>query len=168
MLKHRRLVLAAATAIAVTGTVTGVTAASASPRAHQAAWRTEYVQIMSASTTSGPASAIARGAFAAAGRADLGDARVGTIVFGGGTIVLSHQAGQGTSQFDPGACLSVISQPGTYQITGGTGRYAGIRGHGRYQLSLEIVAARSRGTCSSTKPPVAQQELLRLSGPVRF
>ena len=98
--------------------------------------------------------AIARGAFAAAGRADLGEARLGTIVFPGGTIVLSHQAGRGTSQFDPRACLSVISQPGTYQVTRGTGRYAGIRGHGTYQLSLEIVAARSRGTCSSTKPPV--------------
>jgi hypothetical protein len=168
MLKHRRLVLAAATAIAVTGTVTGVTAASASPRAHQAAWRAEYVQIMSASTTSGAAGAIARGAFAAAGEAYLGDARVGKIVFPGGTIVLSHQAGRGSSQFDPRACLSVISQPGTYQITGGTGRYAGLRGHGTYQLSLEIVAARSHGKCSSTKPPVAQQKLLRLSGPVRF
>jgi hypothetical protein len=73
MLKHRRLVLAAVTAIAmagtVAGTVTGVTAASASPRTHQAIWRTEYVQIMSASTAPGPASAIARGAFAAAGEA---------------------------------------------------------------------------------------------------
>jgi hypothetical protein len=89
-------------------------------------------------------------------------------MFPGGTIVLSHRAGHGTSQFDPRACLSVISQPGTYQITGGTGRYAGIRGHGTYQLSLEIIAARSHGQCSSTKPPLAQQELLRLSGPVRW
>jgi hypothetical protein len=168
MLKHRRLVLAAATAIAVTGTAAGVTAASASPRTDQAVGRTEYVQIMSASTAPGPAGAIARGAFAAAGRADLGDARVGTIVFPGGTIVLNHQAGHGSSQFDPRACLSVISQAGTYQIAGGTGSYAGIRGHGTYQLSLEIVAARSHGKCSSTRPPVAQQELLRLSGPVRL
>jgi hypothetical protein len=168
MLKHRRLVLAAATAIAVTGTVAGVTAASASPRTHQAVWRTEYVQIMSASTAPGPASAIARGAFAAAGEANLGDARVGKIVFPGGTIELSHQAAHGTSEVDPRACLSVISQPGTYRITGGTGRYAGIRGHGTYQLSLEVIAARSHGQCSSTKPPIAQQKLLRLSGPVRL
>ena len=49
----------------------------------------------------------------------------------------------------------------------GTGRYAGISGHGTYQLSLEIVAARVHGACSSAKPPVAQQELLRLAGPVQ-
>jgi hypothetical protein len=49
----------------------------------------------------------------------------------------------------------------------GTGRYAGISGHGTYQLSLEIVAARAGGRCSSARPPLAQQELLRLSGPVR-
>jgi hypothetical protein len=167
MLKHRRLVLAAATAIAVTGTAAGVTAASASPRTDQAVGRTEYVQIMSASTAPGPAGAIARGAFAAAGRADLGDARVGTIVFPGGTVVLSHRPGKGSSRFYPGACLSLISQSGTYQIVRGTGRYAGISGHGTYQLSLEIVAARVHGACSSAKPPAAQQELLLLAGPVR-
>ena len=50
----------------------------------------------------------------------------------------------------------------------GTGRYAGISGHGTYQLSLEIVAARTHGGCSSAQPPVAQQELLRLAGPVRL
>jgi hypothetical protein len=169
MRKRNRLLLAAATTtVAVTGAVTGVTAASASPGSHQAASGTEYVQIVSASTTPGPASAIARGVFTAAGQARLGDARIGTIVFPGGTIVLSHHADRGTSQFDPRTCLSVISQAGTYRIAGGTGRYAGISGHGTYQLSLEIVAARAHGDCSSAKPPVAQQELLRLSGPVRW
>ncbi len=165
MRKHRQLLLAAATAATIA--VTGVTGASASPGTHQNASGTEYVQIMSASTTPGPASAIARGVFAAAGQAYLGDARLGKIVFPGGTIMLSHQAGHGSSQFDPRTCLSVISQPGTYRIVGGIGKYAGISGHGKYQLSLEIVAARSHGDCSSSQPPVAQQELLRLSGPLR-
>ena len=40
-------------------------------------------------------------------------------------------------------------------------------GHGTYQLSLEIVGARVNGSCSSARPPLAQQELLRLSGPAR-
>ena len=164
MRKHHKLLLAAtATTIA---TVTGVTAASASTAAPWAASGTEYVQVMSTSAA-GPASAIARGVFTAAGQARLGDARVGTIVFPGGTVVLSHRPGKGSSRFYPGACLSLISQSGTYQIVRGTGRYAGISGHGTYQLSLEIVAARVHGACSSAKPPVAQQELLRLAGPVR-
>ena len=164
MRKHHKLLLAAtATTIA---SVSGVTAASASPAAPRAASGTEYVQVMSTSAA-GPASAIARGVFTAAGQARLGDARVGTIVFPGGTVVLSHRPGKGSSRFYPGACLSLISQSGTYQIVRGTGRYAGISGHGTYQLSLEIVAARVHGACSSAKPPVAQQELLRLAGPVR-
>jgi len=164
MRKHHKLLLAAtATTIA---TVTGVTAASASPAIPRAASGTEYVQIMSTSAA-GPASAIARGVFAAGGQAQLGDAKAGTITFPGGTIVLSHRPGKSSSRFFPGGCLSLISQSGSYQIVRGTGRYAGISGHGTYQLSLEMIAARVHGDCSSAKPPVAQQELLQLSGPVR-
>ena len=163
MRKHRKLLIATAAAAVITAT--GVTAASASPAAPRTASGTEYVQIMS--TASGPASAIARGVFTAAGQARVSDARVGTITFPGGTIVLSHHAEHGSSQFDPKGCLSVVSQSGTYQIVRGTGRYAGISGHGTYQLSVEIVGARVRGDCSSATPPLAQQELLRLAGPVR-
>jgi len=155
---------AAAAAITVTA---GVTAASAAPEGSHAASGTEYIQVMSASVAPGPASVIARGAFTAAGKARLGDARTATITFPGGTIVLSHRPVTGSSRFYPGACLSLISQSGSYRIVRGTGRYAGISGHGTYQLSLEIVAARANGRCSSAKPPLGQQELLRLSGPVR-
>jgi hypothetical protein len=165
MRKHRKLLLAATAAAVITAT--GVTAAGASPASHQSAVGTEYIQVMSASTTPGPASAIARGVFTAAGQARVSEARTGTIVFPGGTIVLNHRAAHGSSHFYPAGCLSVISQSGSYQIVRGTGRYAGISGHGSYQLSVEIVAARVHGGCSPAKPPVAQQELLRLAGPVR-
>jgi hypothetical protein len=165
---HRLLAAAAVTAIAVIGTVTGITAASASPGTGQAVQGTEYIQVMSASATGGPASAIARGAFTAAGKAYLGQARNGRIVFPDGTITVSHRPGRGTSQIDPRTCLNLISQAGTYQITGGTGRYAGIRGHGTYELSLEFISALSHGRCTSGKPPVAQQQLLRLFGPVQL
>ena len=155
---------AAAAAITVTA---GVTAASAAPTASRTASGTEYIQVMSASVKPGPASAIARGVFAAAGQARLGDARTATITFPGGTIVLSHRQVTGSSRFYPGGCLSVVSQTGSYRIARGTGRYSRISGHGTYQLSLEIVAARVGGHCSSARPPQGQQELLRLSGPVR-
>ena len=89
------------------------------------------------------------------------------ITFPGGTIVLSHRPTKNSSRFYPGGCLSLISESGSYRIVRGTGRYAGISGHGTYQLSLEIVAARAGGHCSSARPPLGQQELLRLSGPVR-
>jgi hypothetical protein len=166
MRKYRKLLLAAAATTVAAVTVTGVAAASASPVTGQAISGIEYVQIMSTSAT-GPASAIARGVFAAGGQARLGDASGGTIAFPGGTIVLSHRPTKSSSHFYPEGCLSLISQSGSYRIVGGTGRYAGISGHGTYQLSLEIVAARVHGACSSAKPPVAQQELLRLAGPAQ-
>ena len=168
MRKPVKLALAAVAA-AITATA-GVTAASAAPAATHAASGTEYIQVMSTATvpgSSGPASAIARGVFTAAGQARLGGARAGTITFPGGTIVLSHRPGRGSSRFYPASCLSLISQSGSYRIVRGTGRYAGISGHGTYQLSLEIVAVRAGGHCSSARAPLAQQELLRLAGPVR-
>jgi hypothetical protein len=116
---------AAAAAITVTA---GITAASAAPTASHTASGTEYIQVMSASITPGPASAIARGVFAAAGQARLGDARTATITFPGGTMVLSHRSAAGSSRFYPGGCLSVVSQAGSYRIVRGIGRYAGISG----------------------------------------
>ncbi|MGO8955880.1 MAG: hypothetical protein ACLQFR_00685 [Streptosporangiaceae bacterium] len=163
MLTNSRLITAVAVAAI---TVTGVTAASATPRSQPAV--TEHVQIMSTSTTSKTASALAYGVFTAAGRAQLGSGRAGTIAFPGGTVKLSHHAGKGTMRFSPRTCLTMISQPGTYKITGGTGKYAGITGHGTYQLSLTFIAARTAGKCSTAAPAVAQQELLRLSGPVHL
>jgi hypothetical protein len=169
MLTNSRLIAAAGAAAAAAAiTVTGVAVASATPRSQPAVSGTEHVQIMSTSTTSKRASAIAYGMFTAGGTARLGSGRAGTIAFPGGTIRLSHHAGKGTMRFSPRTCLAMISQPGTYKITGGTGKYAGISGHGTYQLSLTFIAARTRGKCSTSAPPAAQQELLRLSGPVHL
>ena len=89
------------------------------------------------------------------------------FVFPGGTIRLHHSSGTGRQSFNPGTCLATISEHGTYRITGGTGRYAGITGGGHYQLSILAVAARSHGKCSENAPPVAWQQVIRASGPVR-
>jgi hypothetical protein len=166
MRKHYRLLAAAAAITSVA--VTGVTAASAASAAPQTGGSAEYIQIMSASANGGPASAIARGAFTAAGEAHFGNGPIATIVFAGGTITLRHKASHGSGQIDPRTCLNVITQSGTYQLTSGTGRYAGIRCSGTYQLSLEFIAARAHGRCTTAKAPVAQQELLRLAGQVRL
>src|ERR1700760_470494 len=147
--------LALAAAAATIATATGVTAASRAPAAvlepaaSHAASGTEYIQVMSASTAPGPASVIARGVFTAAGRVRLDDAKVSTITFPGGTIVLSHRQVHGSARFSPASCLSLVRQSGSYRIVRGTGRYAGISGHGTYQVSLEIVRARAGGRCSS-------------------
>jgi hypothetical protein len=167
--RHRRL-LATAGAVAIAGTMalTASAAAHAAAVARPAVPGIEHVQIMSASTSPGPASAIAYGAFTAGGTARIGSAPAGELLFRGGTIRLRHHAGRPTVHFSPVTCLTMISQPGTYAITGGTGRYAGISGHGTYQLSFTFIGARGPGGCTAKGAPVAQQELLRLAGPVRW
>jgi len=167
MRKPVTFALAAAAIVATAGVTAGAGTASAAPTAKPATSGTEYIQVMSVSTAPGPASVIARGVFVAAGQTRLSDAKSTTITFPGGTVVLNHRPAKNSSRFNPAGCLSVISQSGSYRIVRGTGRYAGISGHGTYQLSLEIVAARVGGRCSSARPPLAQQELLRLSGPAR-
>jgi hypothetical protein len=55
---------------------------------------------------------------------------------------------------------------GTYKIFGGTGKYAGISGSGKYQLSILAVAAQSAGKCTTQKALLAFQQIVKFSGPV--
>ena len=164
---HKTVKLALAATAAAIATAAGVTAASAAPAARPAASGTEYIQVMSASVAPGwraPSPAVCSPRQARPGWARPRSAR-------------SRSRRDDRAEPPPGpkhvavlprrGRLSVISQSGSYRIVRGTGRYAGISGHGTYQLSLEIVAARANGRCSSARPPLGQQELLRLSGPVR-
>ena len=164
MLNYRRkLVTAVGGMVAAAAlAVTGVTAASAAP----AASGTEHMQVMSTSTTSGTASVIAYGVFTEAGKADLNSAKVTKFVFPNGTITVTHKKTGGSQHFNKTTCLATISETGTYQITGGTGSYAGISGSGKYQLSVLFLGAKSMGKCATTGAPLAQQELLRIAGPV--
>jgi hypothetical protein len=146
----------------------GVAAASASPGFGQSKTRTEHIQIMSTSVRAAAASAIASGAFTAAGRAELGSARVGKLIFPAGTITVSHTQSGGSEHVNPATCLNTITQRGTYKITAGARKYSRISGHGTYRLSLVFVDARAHGQCAPGKPPVARQELLELTGPVRL
>jgi hypothetical protein len=49
---------------------------------------------------------------------------------------------------------------GTNKLLSGTGRYAGISGHGTYRQRVLVVAPRSHGKCDQTKPPVALENLV--------
>jgi hypothetical protein len=163
MLNYRRkLLTAVGGAVAAAAlAVTGITAASAAP----ATSGTEHMQVMSTSTTSNTASVIAYGVFTDAGTANLTSAKVTTFKLAHGTVTVTHKQTKGTHHFNSKTCLGVINQSGTYKITGGTGSYAGISGSGTYQLSALFVGAKTQGKCSMTKAPVAQQQLLKVSGP---
>jgi hypothetical protein len=143
----------------------GLTAASASQAAGSSGF--EHFQLVTTSPAStAPGTIIATGAFTAGGVNHPGN-RVDTAVFPDGTFQIAHSNGTGTPRFNPRTCLGVITLNGTYQLSGGTGAYAGISGHGIYRLNILIVAARnSAGQCSNKLPPVAYQQIIRAQGPV--
>ncbi|HEX9030208.1 MAG TPA: hypothetical protein VF834_00095 [Streptosporangiaceae bacterium] len=169
MLKHRRKLLAAAAAALAAGTiaVTGITAAIATPVTGPAISGTEHFQLMSTSATSSTSHAIAYGIFTAGGLDHQG-AKIDTVVFPGGTIKFRHSPGTGPQTFNPKTCLLTISKQGTYKLLSGTGKYAGISGHGSYKLSILAIGARSGGNCTKTRPPVAFQLIIRASGPAHL
>jgi hypothetical protein len=129
---------------------------------------TEHFQLLSTSATSTTAPVIAYGVFTAPAIDHMGVAKnVDKFVFSNGSFKVRHRNGTGgTHSFNPRTCLAKITQPGTYTIFGGTGKYAGITGHGKFVLNLLFIGAKSGGKCTQRKPPVAFQQVIRASGPV--
>jgi hypothetical protein len=169
-MNYKRLVGAAgAVAAAATIAVTGITAASAAPHASPAVSGIEHFQLMTTSATSNTAPVIAYGVFTGVAVDHMGN-KVDKFVFSNGTFKVRHMAAKhGTSQhFNSRTCLFTLSEHGTYKVLSGTGKYAGITGHGTYRLSVLFIGAKSNGKCSQTKPPVAFQEQIKAVGPVKL
>jgi hypothetical protein len=166
MLKLRSKILGAISVVAVGGAMaaTGLTAASASQAGSSG---TEFFQLVTTNpANNAPSSIIARGVFTAGG-VDHPGSKVDTVVFPNGTFKIAHSNGTGTPRFNAKTCLGTIALNGTYRLSGGTGAYAGISGHGIYRLNILIVAARNAaGKCSQKLPPAAFQQIIRAQGPV--
>ena len=111
---------------------------------------------------------IAHGVFTAGGVDITTSNTTDTFKFPNGTIKVRHSPGTGPQSFNPRTCLITVHQHGTYTLLGGTGKYAGISGHGRYRLDILAVAARSHGKCNQNKPPAAFELIIRASGPVHL
>ena len=152
-------IAAAAAAVAMSGA--GIALASTGSAGTTGA---ESFQLMSTSATSTTSSVIAHGVFTGAAVNHQQAHNMDTFVFSNGTVRVHHSNGKGRQSFNPKTCLMTISQRGAYRITGGTGKYAGISGGGRYQLSILAVGARSGGKCSQSKPPVAFHQVINASG----
>jgi hypothetical protein len=87
----------------------------------------------------------------------------------GGSFQVKHGPGHGKQSFNPRTCLSNINERGNYTLGHGTGKYAGISGHGTYHLIVLLIATRnSKGQCSQTKLPLAFQQISTGSGPVHL
>jgi hypothetical protein len=154
--------LIGATAVAVMGGA-GIAVAGT----HAPAAKTESFQMMTTSGTASTLGVIASGAFTAPGvDHENQSANTSTFVFPNGTVRIRHSAGTGPQSFNPRTCLFTLNLHGTYKVTGGTGRYAGITGGGHYKLNILAIGARSGGKCSQSKPPLAFQQVIDATGPV--
>ncbi len=162
MLRKYTRIIAAGGALATAGAIaiTGITAASAAPRTNPAVAGTEHFQFVITNARSSTAPVIAYGVFTGAAVDHQGNS-IDRFVFRNGSFKVRHSAGKGPQSFNPKTCLMTLSQRGTYKIFGGTGAYAGISGHGIYHLSSLIIGARSKGTCSQSKLPVALQQIIK-------
>lgn len=169
--RHNRIYVAVS-ALLTAGTLalTGVMTASAAPIGHsQPAWSgTERFQFVTTSPIARSASAIASGVFGDGGRIRRLNSNPSTVVLSRGTFKVRHSRGHGKPTVNPRTCVFRLHVTGTYRISHGTGKYAGIRGHGIYHLSIISVSPRSHGKCSQRARPLAFQEIIRASGPVHF
>jgi|SRR5579859_6167164 len=169
MLKQYRKLVTGAVAAAAIATIAavGVTAAGAATRTGPAVSGTEHFQLMTTSSTASTSSAIGYGVFTDFG-VDHPGAKVDTITLQHGSFQVTHSKGTGTQHFNPKTCLFQISQQGTYTVGNGTGKYAGIKGSGTYQLSILGIGAKSGGVCANpqTTPALAFHQVINASGPV--
>ncbi|HEV2239529.1 MAG TPA: hypothetical protein VGR98_00680 [Streptosporangiaceae bacterium] len=165
MRKNYKRLLAAAGGLAAAAAIAAapIAAASAAPVASG----TEHFQIMTTSATANKADVITFGLFTAAG-VDIQGQKVDTFRLPGGSFKVAHSNGTGSQRFNPATCLLQLSLHGTYTVGHGTGRYARISGHGTYQLSIVGLGAKVHGRCSQSAPPIAFQQVIDASGPVRL
>jgi hypothetical protein len=163
---NHRIVKAAAGAFAAAAlAITGATAASAAAAQRPAVTGTEHFQLVSASATATTGLVIAYGVFTGHAVDHMGNS-VDRFVFAGGSFKVFHSPGSGPESFNPKTCLLTATIHGTFRVYGGAGRFKGISGHGKYVVTILAIAARSKGACSMSKAPAAQEETIHASGPL--
>jgi hypothetical protein len=166
-----------AAGLAITGTVAAAAAGTvalagpAGASARTPASGTEHFQVISTSTMPVKAGVILNGDFTAAGvdQISTSDANVSADVFvlPGGSFKVVHTGKGGSQTFDFKTCFYTFSQPGTYRLSGGTGVYRGISGHGTYTVSgIGLSPRLKNGKCNPNAAATAQQIVFHGSGPV--
>jgi hypothetical protein len=157
-----RLLAAFLAAVAIGGT--GMAVASAGPAGSSRHGTEEFV-LMDSSTRSLVFSVIATGLFTDGGAINIDSAK-GEAKLGAGTFRVHTKTGPARQKLNSATCLRTITARGTYTLSDGTGRYAGISGSGRFITSGRIVFPRTaHGTCASSHP-LAFQGIITLHGPV--
>jgi hypothetical protein len=78
--------------------------------------------------------------------------------------VFNRISGTADFQLDPVTCVARVPQSGTFQITGGTGDFAGASGGGTFTGQAYVVFARGPEGCDFAQPPLVDVLVLRLAG----
>lgn len=160
-----KLVAIVLAAIAVSGT--GIAVASAQPSASASHRGAEHFTFMFASTRTSLGSVIATGLFTDGGTMNLSLLEPSVeMKLGAGTIRFTPTSHGGpSSKTNLATCLTTVSERGSYKLSRGTGRYAGIRGSGRFAVTDRFVSHHKRdGGCVTSRPPLADQTIFTLSG----
>jgi hypothetical protein len=161
---------ALATAATVTMATAAVIASGAGPAGAATGVpmiRAENFQIMTTSAASKGSSIVATGAFTAGGviTGNFGNSQADTVRLPGGTFKITTNAVGGSGTDNRSTCLSTSHVNGTYQVRGGTGKYASLSGSGQWTLSSVTIDSRDpKGHC--TRTPTAYQQAITLHGHV--
>jgi len=139
---------------------------------------TEHFQVMSTSTSNSPNSPlIAWGVFTGAGTdREISSNAAGTkgvdvFIFANGRFTVKHTAKTQKQAFNAKTCFYSFSETGVFTLSGGTGKYKGISGSGKYALSVIGIGPKLKsGACnpSQNARSIANQQQIQGIASVRL
>jgi hypothetical protein len=103
------------------------------------------------------------GAVVAAG-VDHQGVKSDTLKFPGGSFKIDHTERKGTEHISQKTCLAQVLNVGTYKLSGGTGKYKGISGHGTYRFTQLFTVKRVKGFCETKLAPLTFEQIVTSSG----
>jgi hypothetical protein len=153
MLGHRSKLLVVATAFLASITACSQGTAGAASKLTSGAEQFQSVVTSVASfDKGGTSSLIATGVIAGGGRAvtvTYGDSWTAIVKLAAGTFTFSESKGRGTHHLDQRTCIFTQHWSGSFKVSHGSGKYAGISGRGIYRFDWLMAAPRSpSGTCA--------------------
>ena len=168
--KRAAVLSLALTATAAAG-LTGTGIAAAATVAGPAVGGTEQFQTMVDSPTATTVRVVEWGAIGTA--AGVGypkpSAKLSRFVFPDGSYQVTHSVPAGPHSLNPKTCLLRANEHGTYTLSGGTGKYKGITGSGKFTVSAVVILARTKsGACDASANPVALQQVVDGTATVRI
>ena len=153
----KRLITIAATVLVLV--LAATSAASASTRAYRSGTEvivgsTTNLSIILANVSVLPVKAY--GVVRTKGSLSLGGPTNGTSSFDfrAGKLTVKHKQTSGGSQpiLNPKTCVASQTEGGVYTVVGGTGKFYGAKGHGKYKIYFAIVFPRLKnGKCNTSQ-----------------